>query len=79
MAGTDETTGETRMKLTPIRDYKWTDDYSFHRKLTCKNHPTARYLTKNPYFRSIHLIKLPDGETKECTCPFDDLMVIEED
>lgn len=66
------------MKLTPINEYVWTDDYSFMRKLTCKNHPTARYLTKNPYFRGIHLVKFPEGERQECPCPFTDLMVIEE-
>jgi hypothetical protein len=70
------------MKLTPIGEYVWTDDYSFLRTLTCKNHPTARYLTKNPWYRSIHLIKFPEGdiernENGECTCPFTDLMVIE--
>lgn len=69
------------MKLTPISDYEWTDDYSFMRTLTCKNHPTARYLTKNPWWRGIHGIKLPEGdiprsETGECQCPFSALAVI---
>lgn len=71
------------MKLVPVSEYTWTDDYSFLRTLTCKNHPTARYLTKNPWFRSVHLVKRPEGniprtETGECTCPFDDLMVVDE-
>lgn len=71
------------MKLTPVSEYVWTEDYSFLRSLTCKNHQTARYLTKNPWFRSLHLIKPPEGdiqrsETGECVCPFNDLMVIEQ-
>lgn len=72
------------MKLTPIGEYEWTDDYSFLRTLTCKNHPTARYLTKNPWWRGIHIIKLPEGdiprsETGECQCPLLDLAVIEQE
>lgn len=67
--------------LEPIAQFEWTDDYSYHRTLTCVNHPTARYLTKNPYDRHIHCIKLPEGnikrsQTGECLCPFDDLAVI---
>jgi hypothetical protein len=70
------------VKLVPVREYVWTDDYSFMRKLTCKNHTSALYLTKNPFDRGIHLIKVPDdsgierSETGECVCPFGDLMVI---
>jgi hypothetical protein len=71
------------MKLTPVRDYVWTDDYSFMRRMTCINHPTALYLTKNPFTRSIHLIKVPEGNIErtdmgECKCPFNELAVIEE-
>lgn len=65
------------MKLTPVGEYEWTDDYSFMRSMTCKNHPTARYLTKNPFFRGVHVVKFPDGMTEECSCPFGDLVVIE--
>lgn len=63
-------------KLVPIKEFEWTDDYSFHRTLTCKNHPTAKYFTKNPFFRSIHLIKIPEDMTEECKCPFEDLVVV---
>jgi hypothetical protein len=67
--------------LVPVREYEWTDDYSYLRTLTCKNHPTAKYLTKNPFYRSISVVRLPDGDiersnTGECTCPFDDLVVV---
>jgi hypothetical protein len=72
------------MKLVPIKDYEWTDDYSFHRTLTCVNHTDARYLTKNPFWRSIHVVKFPEGdiprsETGECQCPMSDLAVVVKD
>lgn len=72
------------MTFMPIGEFEWTNDYSYLRTLTCKNHPTARYLTKNPFFRSIGIIALPIDEgiertpTGECTCPFKDLVVIVE-
>lgn len=71
------------MKLTPVHEYVWTEDFSFMRSLTCINHQTARYLTKNPFHRGIHVIKLPEDQdiprsiTGECQCPFSDLAVIE--
>lgn len=69
--------------LVPLGEFEWTDDYSFHRILTCKNHTDARYSTKNPFVRSLFVQKLPDGEiertaTGECTCPVTDLVVIAE-
>ena len=70
------------MKLVPVRDFPWSGDYSTMHSLTCVNHPTARYLTKNPFARNIHLIKRPEGDiprtpdTGECLCPFGDLAVI---
>lgn len=72
------------MKLIPIGEYEWTEDYSFLRPLTCVNHTDARYLTKNPWHRGIHVIKLPEGdfprsETGECQCPLSDLAVIEKE
>lgn len=71
------------MKLTPVKEYPWTDDYSEMHELTCKNHPTAKYLTKNPFARSLHVVNLPKGEIErsvsgECICPFSDLVVIED-
>lgn len=70
------------MKLTPIREYNWDGDYSEMRTLTCINHQTAKYLTKNPWARGLHLINLPVGDiprtdSGECTCPLSDLVVIE--
>ncbi|MFG3405629.1 hypothetical protein [Streptomyces sp. NPDC048142] len=67
--------------LVPVGEFDWTDDYSYQRILTCKNHPTARYSTKNPWMRSLGVIRLPEGDiprtnTGECTCPFRDLVVI---
>ena len=67
--------------LVPINEFKWTDDYSFMRTLTCINHQTARYSTKNPFFRSLICTKLPEGDiersnTGECTCPMSNLVVV---
>jgi hypothetical protein len=73
------------VKLVPVNEYKWDDDYSYLRKLTCKNHQTAEYLTKNPWQRGLHVIKVPTdahierSSTGECTCSFGDLVVIVED
>lgn len=73
------------MKLTRIHDHEWTMDYSQMHSLTCINHPTARYLTKHPFHRGIHVIRLPEGDierdpyTGECTCPLSDLALIERD
>lgn len=69
------------VKLVPLNEYEWTDDYSYGRTLTCVNHPSARYSTKNPYYRRLICLKLPEGdiersETGECICPFSDLRVI---
>lgn len=33
------------------------DDFSTMKRLTCVNHPTARYLTKNPWARGLHFIE----------------------
>lgn len=69
------------MKLTPISEYEWGEDYSL-KTLTCVNHPTARYLTKNPFCRGIHVIRFPEGDiprsvTGECQCPLSALAVVE--
>lgn len=72
------------MTLIKIEDWEWGNDYSYMRTLTCVNHPTARYLTKNPFYRSIGVIALPIDDdiertaTGECICPFEDLRVIKE-
>lgn len=76
-------TGTGGMTLVPLNEFEWTDDYSYHRILTCRNHPTARYSTKNPFSRSLFVQQIPDGEiertpTGECTCPLGDLVVIRE-
>jgi hypothetical protein len=57
--------------------------------MTCRHHPTARYLTKHPHERSLHLTRIPSdadmastpnvprSDTGECCCLFEDLMVIQ--
>lgn len=71
-------------KLTPAWEYTWTDDYSYMRLLTCRNHPTARYLSKNVWTRSIFVETPPEGDiertsTGECTCSVYDLVVMEKE
>lgn len=65
-------------KWIPVNEFKWPEPGGmFH--LTCKNHPTAKYLTKNPFMRHLHFIKAPEGMYGECPCPFGDLVVIIEE
>lgn len=68
-------------KLVPVKEFPFPEPGPEHFQLTCKNHPTAKYLTKNPWNRGLHVIELPKGDiprtaTGECTCPFSDLVVI---
>ncbi len=74
------------MKLIPIGEYSWGDDYSM-KTLTCINHQDARYTTKHPFSRTLHLLEIPlnlsseerNPESGECLCPFKDLAVIEDE
>lgn len=67
-------------KMIPVKEFDWGEIGPLH-KLTCRNHPTAEYLTKNPWARGLHLIKTPDGfpTLEECPCPFEDLVVVVEE
>lgn len=62
--------------------YNGWDDFSTMKELTCINHPWSRYLTKNPWTRSIFTVQGPHGisaqllEDNECNCPFQDLRVV---
>lgn len=52
-------------------------DLSTMKHLTCINHPTALYLTKNPWSRTLHWIRASkEFPGSECPCPFEDLRVI---
>lgn len=72
------------MKLVPIGEFIWGEIGPTH-ELTCINHQDAVYMTKNPWLRNLHTIKLPaipnDERTAsgECKCPFADLVVKVED
>jgi len=68
------------MPLVPVKEFRFPEPGPDMFALTCKNHPTAEYFTKNPYQRGLHVIKLPEGNiersaTGECKCPFGDLVV----
>jgi hypothetical protein len=45
-------------------------------EITCRQHPTAEYLTKNTAeARSLHFVKAAVGmDYKECPCPASDLI-----
>jgi hypothetical protein len=65
-------------EMHPVADFDFVDMEM--KELTCKNHPLAVYLTKNPWSRGLHFIQGPNGLTslldEECDCPFDDLRVV---
>lgn len=64
----------------PVGEFDWgsEDKIGPMFELTCKNHPLARYLTKNPWLRSLHFVKAHDPATPytECPCPFGDMVVV---
>lgn len=66
------------LKLVGINEFEWTHDFSWLRTITCQNHPSAKYYTKNPFEHGLHLIKAPNGYGygNECECNFDQLAVI---
>lgn len=57
------------------------EDRSYLKSMTCINHQGMRYLSKNPWDRSTHIIKvdpaLPAGK-EDCGCPFADMRVVAE-
>jgi hypothetical protein len=62
----------------PVKEFKFPEPGPEHFRITCKNHPTAEYSTKNPYLRGLHFLKGADdiGPFTECPCPFEDLVVV---
>lgn len=69
------------VRFVETQDFPWTDDYSWLRHLTCRNHQDAKYYTKSWRDRALHVITLPAGEmersvTGECICPASDLVVV---
>jgi hypothetical protein len=68
-----------KLDMIELKAISW--DSMKMQRLTCVNHPWARYLTKNPWSRNLHFIQGPYGldsllESEECTCPFTDLRVV---
>ena len=61
----------------PVTEFIFPDPGPEMFELQCKNHPHSRYLTKNPFSRSLHYTPEPEDFFKEeCSCPFSDLQVI---
>ena len=66
-------------KWVPIKEYPWDEKFDGGLKtVTCRYHPTARYLTKHPRIRSLHFVQAPDPAHPftECKCPYSDLVVV---
>lgn len=65
-------------ELVEIWAFTWTGDYSWLRTMTCRNHPTAVYYTKNWWDRHLHLVQTPVDlpPFTECDCPVCDLVVV---
>jgi len=66
---------EMELQVLDPTDPIWSD-LSTMKTLTCVNHPTAEYTTKNPWRRTLHLMKCPGGMDVECSCPFGDLRLV---
>lgn len=47
-------------------------DVSTHKEMVCKNHPEAKFSSKNPWQRSLFIL------TVDCPCPISDLMVTDD-
>ncbi len=70
------------MRYIPVHEYRFRDYNGFTPDdtrpamayLTCKNHPEMRFLTKNPFQRTLHFL----GPYPECDCKFEDLLVVED-
>jgi hypothetical protein len=66
---------------TPVAEFRFGTPSGVMFELTCKNHLDLRWSTKNPFVRNLHFIGLAkdphDITTRECDCPFEDLVVIE--
>lgn len=62
--------------LVPIREFDWISNGLQERLITCRNHTTGLWMTKNPTMRTLHFLRPPFGMPGECPCPFSDLCVI---
>lgn len=56
--------------VVPVHEFEWTDDFSYHRVMACRNHPENRFSSKNPWQRSIFVV------TGDCPCPISDFLVL---
>lgn len=84
----DERRKNTKLvKMGDFEGFKFGLEGPMH-TLTCVNHQTAKYYSKNPWTRGLHLIEYPieyrygKGDNSrfgtECPCPFSDLRVVVE-
>ena len=56
------------------------NDLSTSKELTCINHQGMKYLTKNPWTRTLHIVEMDPAVAGsghlECACPFSDLRIV---
>lgn len=76
--GVVETPINMPVTLVELGNFNWTNDFSYHRTLTCINHQEMRWSTKNPFQRSIFYISQEECGA-ECNCPLADMRVIVEE
>lgn len=64
--------------FVPWAKFAWTDDYSWDRTMTCHNHPSAKYYTKNFLAMAVFLVQSPNGYRlgEECQCGPDAMVVV---
>lgn len=61
---------------TAVEEFDWAHNGMKDQLLTCRNHNTGLWMTKNPSSRHLHFLREPIGMSWECSCPFSDLVVI---
>ena len=68
------------MKLIPLAEFDWAANDMKLQEITCKNHTTARYLSKHPWQRRLHFVEaaVDMPPFTECPCPLEDLCVVED-
>jgi len=79
---------EDGREVVPVNEFKFQDYDGSYKEgdekrpesvyLTCKNHSTALYSSKNPYQRGLHFLQMATGFPygQECPCSFSELVVV---
>lgn len=64
---------------TRLGDFDWEHNDMELRTITCMSHPSARYLSKHPWQRSLHFVEsaVDMPPFTECPCPLKNLVVVD--